>query len=104
MKNKNKVMDVVKEFLKDLRPEMVTGAITTSACAFLIGTAFGSSAWAFPLLILPILLSVFFSGLIGQIIKYNTMADESRKRVGLIMEYNQVIKDLRGLASNDATD
>ena len=100
MKNKwNKVKKYVTE---EVRPETYTCVMFITAFSFGVGSLTAISMWFVLLLVLPFVLGVLLGTVSNQIVKLNTMADESQKRIDLIREYNGVIDEIIKAVKSDA--
>ena len=99
---KNKWSKAKKYIKEEVRPETYTNVMFITAFSFGVGSLTAVSMWFALLLVFPFILGVLFSTLSNQIVKLNTMFDESKKRIDLIREYNQIIDEIIKVAKSDA--
>ena len=89
MKNK---WDKAKTFIKkEVRLDALSTVLFLVAFSFGIGSLSAISMWFALALIFPLVLGVLMVTVGNMTVKHNTMLQESKKRIDLIMEYNEFL-------------
>ena len=100
MKNK---WDKAKTFIKEeVRLDALSTVLFLVAFSFGIGSLSAISMWFALALIFPLILGVLMVTVGNMAVKNNTMWQESKKRIDLIRDYNQVIDEIIRVVKSDA--